>query len=180
MTMMSDPSVRAAERPSLAHFDAGAGALHVVSDPHHLVPRSRRTRVWGIYAVIGVAAVVVALRLLASLLAVPLDTVAGGAAPTWMVEVTTSGAKAGTALVYGSEVGMQLVQIPAGDGDASDARVVPARLAKGELHLVSLSLTSLRVYASAPHGVEPMSFFVTSHIITAFQTRRGTGVRTGW
>ena len=97
-----------------------------------------------------------------------------------MVEVTTASAAPGTALVYGREVGFHLVQVPAGDGATSDRRVVPARLAKGELHIVSLGFHSLRVFAAAPKGAPPMTFSATSPIITAYQTPRATGVRTGW
>ena len=109
-----------------------------------------------------------------------LPAVVAGAAPTWMIHVTTTGSSAGTALVYGREVGVQFLQIPAGTGSSNNSRVVPARLAKGELHLVSLSLTSLHVEANGPPGSGVISMTATSPIITAFQGKDGTGVRFGW
>lgn len=124
-----------------------------------------------------VLSVLVVLRLVASELAIPLEPLGGGAAPTWMIEVTTTGAKPTTALVYGRDVGVQLIQLPARVGASSTARVVPARLAQGDVHLISLGLTSLRVHASSPQGAQRMSFAATSPMVTVFQTKERTGVR---
>jgi hypothetical protein len=130
--------------------------------------------------VLAVVTVALGLRGLAALAAAPLDPVTGGAAPTWMIEVSTTTAAPTTAVLYGRDVGIQLVRVPAGRGNGAEARLVPARLAKGEVHLVSLGLTPLHVHASAPQGAQPMTFDATSPIITAFQQPRAIGVRVGW
>lgn len=185
MFAASDPRVKAAQRSRVPALEASSGAVPAVhatngSPVPPSAPRPRRRRVLGVYALLAAAALAVTLRLLGSALATPLEQPVVGAAPAWMVEVTTTSARPTTALVYGDEVGFQLVQIPAGTGAASGARIVPARLAKGELHIVSLGLRTLRVQASAPNGAEPMSFSATSPIVTAFQSSKGTGVRVGW
>ena len=96
------------------------------------------------------------------------------------MEVTTNGNKPGIALAYGPEVGIQPLRIPAAQSGVSAARVVPARLAQGELHLVTLSLNSLRVHAPGVPGSGVVKFSATAPIITAFQTSRASGVRAGW
>ena len=190
MSFVSYPGLRAAalSDPLLWRAaNAGAasvGSAPVIDDRHlphpHPHPRSRRARAM-VYAMLAISSVAVGLGLLASSIALPLESAApGGPAPTWMVEVTTTTTSSGTALIYGREVGFHLVQVPAGKGVTSDARVVPARLAKGELHLVSLGFSSLRVNAASPKGAQQMTFSATSPIITAFQTSEATGVRTGW
>ncbi len=180
MGTVSDPRVEAMERPGIPRFSSGAGPLPASLDAVHPAARSHRQGAFGVYGALSVVTVLVALRLLASALAIPLEVPAARAAPTWMVEVSTTGAKPGTALVYGDEVGFQLLQIPAGDGVTSTARIVPARLARGDLHLISLSFTSLRVRASGPPGSGVKAFSATSPIITAYQSSAATGVRTGW
>lgn len=180
MSMVSDPRIETSERPIRPLLGANEGSLPAFVDKSAPPERSRRPRAMVLYGLLSIVTAVVAVRMLASALAIPLETPATGAAPRWMVRVTTTGAKHGTALVYGEEVGFQLLQIPAGGGGTSDARIVPARLAKGELHLISLSFTSLRVSASGPPGSGVNALSAQSPIITAFQSPDGTGVRTGW
>ncbi|MBL0937646.1 MAG: hypothetical protein IBJ03_02065 [Gemmatimonadaceae bacterium] len=77
-------------------------------------------------------------------------------------------------------MGIQLLRIPAGNGAAGEARMVPARLAQGELHLVTLSLNALRVRAPGAPGSGVVEFKAMGPIITAYQTPQASGVRTGW
>lgn len=178
MSTVSDPNVGAAARLEIPFVIGDVMPSPLLRAPALPVARPLHERVWA-YVTVGLVAVAVAARFMASMLAIPLDTPGGAAAPTWLVEVTTNNAETGTALVYGREVGLQFVQVPPGEGSTSNARLVPARLAKGELHLLSLGLSSLRVHTSAPRGASPMTFGATSHIISASQTKTKTGVR-GW
>ena len=50
-----------------------------------------------------------------------------------------------TALIYGDEVGVQLVRVSAASEGRSAPRLIPARLAKGEIHILSLNLPRFRV-----------------------------------
>lgn len=177
---MSDPSLRAAERPHSQGFDAAhQAALSAVRSPAS-ISALRRVHRWWIYSALTGVSALLGLRLLASVVAAPLDVPANGAAPAWQVEVTTNGSRPGVALAYGREVGIQLLRIPAGSGSASDARVVPARLARGELHLVTLSLTSLRVHAPGVPGSGVVALSAQAPMVTVFQKSSATGVRIGW
>lgn len=185
MQFQSDPQLKSAPRFEIPLLDVNGGALSTVDkSPAGVSSRAtnsgRKSRVWAAYALLSVAAVAVALRVLASALAEPLESVTAGAAPTWMIEMTTTSAHASTAVVYGREVGFQLVRVPAATDGASRARLVPARLAKGEVHFFSLGLTSLHVQSSAPSGAAPMSFTADAPIITVYQHKDATGVRVGW
>ncbi len=180
MTMISDPSVRAAQRPAWSGFDAVEGTSPTTRHSPTAMAEARRVHRWWIYGSLSVISTLLALRLLASALAAPLETVGVGAAPAWQVEVTTNGNRPGIALAYGHEVGIQLLRIPAGESGTSEARVVPARLAQGELHLITLSLNSLRVHAPGAPGSGVVQFSATSPIITAYQNSKAAGVRTGW
>jgi hypothetical protein len=180
MTLVSDPSVRAANRRAWNGHAASEGELPVPHDSPRALASARRVHRWWIYGTLMVASTLVGLRLLASVLASPLDTVNASAAPAWQVEVTTTGPKPGIALAYGPEVGIQLLRIPAGDNKTSEARVVPARLAQGELHNMTLSFNSLRISAPGPPGSGVVQLHATSPIITVSQTTTGTGIRTGW
>jgi hypothetical protein len=176
----SDPALPVAQRRAAqAWTEANAAAFAVAPNPHQTVARSLRQRVLA-YSALAVGTSLAGLRLIASVLAQPLDSVDAASAPAWMVEVTTTSALPGTALVFGREVGFQLVQVPAGDGAKSNLRVVPARLARGELHLLSLGLSSLRVHTVSPPGTPKMSFAARARVITLYQKRDITGVRAGW
>jgi hypothetical protein len=174
LSVISDPQLRAAPR-----FALPSEGEAVALPPRTPIARSLRSRIWA-YATVGVFAAAVTLRLVASMLAVPLDAPGAVAAPTWFVEVTTNNSTPGTALVYGREVGLQFVQLPAGDGSPLSARIVPARLAKGELHMVSLGLSALRVSSAGPPGSGVANLTATGRIISAYQTKTETGVRAGW
>lgn len=179
MSVVSDPGLHVAPRLHGSPGDPGSRPpVREVGAPP--APRSSRSRI-AVYVTLTAATIALGLRGLATLLAIPLEPPpVGGIAPTWMIEVTTTSATPTTALLYGRDVGVQLVRVPARRGSADEPRLVPARLAKGELHLISLGLASLHVHASAPQGAQPMKFDATSPIITAFHHPRAIGVRTGW
>lgn len=179
MSVVSDPGLRATSRLQGSQFDQAPGANPLVRDVElrSMAPSPRR-RV-AVYATLAIASVALVLRVIASLVALPLETPPlNGVGPTWMVEVTTTSATPTTALLYGRDIGVQLVCVPARGTD--EPRLVPARLAKGELHLISLGLASLHVHASSPRGAQPMTFDATSPVITAYHHPRAIGVRTGW
>ena len=132
------------------------------------------------YGTLAVVTTVVSLSTLASVLATPLDSPGSTPAPTWLVEMTTTGDRPVTALVYGREAGIHLVRVPAATAVSSVARIIPARLAKGELHMFSLGLSTLRVRTSSPGRPPHSGFMAESRVITAFQSASGTGVRTWW
>jgi hypothetical protein len=178
--MASDPSVGAAQRPASGGFDAPERALLITLDSTAAMAAARRVHRWWIYGTLAIASTLLCLRVLASVLAAPLASVGQGAAPAWQVEVTTNGSKPGIALAYGREAGIQLLRIPAGERSASEARVVPARLAQGELHLITLSFNSLRVHSPGAPGSGVVQFSATSPIVTAFHNSKAAGVRTGW
>lgn len=180
MSLVSDPDLRAAPHTHSSFSELRRGAPPVrYTTPQAPSPRPVRTRI-AVYSALAVATIALTLRLVASFLATPLERVPATLAPTWLVEVTTTSDAPTTALLYGPDVGVQLVRVPGDGGTASDARVVPARLAHGKVHFISLGLTSLHVHARAPQNAYPMSFDAKAHIITAYQTSREIGVRTGW
>jgi hypothetical protein len=174
MTSTSDPAIGVREKAAWSYGPGTRADLAKVARPR---PPMQRILAYG--SLVAVTTVV-ALSTLASMLATPLDSPGSSPAPTWSVEMTTTGDRAVTALVYGREAGIHLVRVPAATAASSVARVIPARLAKGELHMVSLGLSTLRVRTASPAAVPRMSFMAESRVITAFQSRAGTGVRTWW
>jgi hypothetical protein len=184
MSLVSDPSLRAASR-EYDHrvFDAARGAIartDTASDTARDTARARRGRSRLLFGAMFVVSALLALRGLASVLAEPLDVGGAAAAPTWQVEVSTNSTAAGIVLAYGPEVGVQLLRIPARDASATEPRVIPARLARGELHLITLSPHSLHVEAPGAPGTGVVRLSASAPIITVFQTPTMSGVRTGW
>lgn len=180
MSTVSDPSLQAAQQSTWSGLEGAESFLPVTVDSPKAMAAVRRGQRWWVYGTLVVVSTLVGLRLLASILAAPLDTVGAGAAPAWQVEVTTNGDMPGVALAFGREVGFQLLRIPAGDGSTSEARVIPARLAQGELHLITLSFNSLRMLSPGAPGSGVVQMSATSPVITAFQNSKEAGVRTGW
>lgn len=180
MNLASDPAVRSA--PKLREmFDqrplGGPLAKHVSPAPP--APRPARTRI-AVYAALTVVTVALTLRVVASLLATPLERMPAALSPTWLVELSTTNASPTTALLYGPDVGVQLVRVPGNVETAADARVVPARLARGEVHFISLGLARLQIRARSPQPTQRMAFVADGRIITAYQSTREIGVRSGW
>jgi len=130
------------------------------------------------YGAIIATVVVLAVTTVASFFATPLTT-PGAPVPVWTIEMTSATDQPVTALVYGPEAGLHLFRVP-GASDVTHPRTVPARLGQGELHAMSLGWSPLRLRASAPRGVRPMSWSSTSRTATAFQNADGIGVRTSW
>lgn len=139
-------------------------------------PRSRAKRVLA-YAAVTVGIVAVALSYITSRIATPLASTSGS--PTWNVEVTTTGSRPVTVIAYGREAGFHVVRVPA-DGSGDPARVIPARIADAELHLLSLGLSGLKVRTMSPEGTPRTVLDASSWTVTIFQTATHMGVRTGW
>jgi hypothetical protein len=176
MNVTSDPFIhRVADAPSRPSLD---GRDRAPVRTRRGVPQERPivARVMAKSLVLGAAALL-ALRIMGGWLAEPLAPIAGVAA-TWNVEVTSSASSSMLAFAYSEESGLHLLRIP-GDGSA-EPRVIPARLARGELHLVSLGLGQLQVHAKGPPGSGVLSFDARSRTVTAFEHPKSTGVRTGW
>ena len=175
---ISDPSLRSASRSR--HTSWFADIIHAplarrpVAAP---VPRPARQRL-AAYALLAVGSLGITLYSLATLFASPLSTSSAGSV-AWSVEVTATGDRPVSVLAYGREVGLHLVRVPsANSGDP--ARVIPARLADAELHLISLGWSPLSVRTSAPPGQPAMSLSAQSRTVTVFQAPDRTGVRNGW
>lgn len=180
MSLVSDPSLRSASRSQSARFAEARDAASLVRDARRaaVVPPARAR--WSVIALLTCATTLLGLRLLATALAAPLDAPSTVDAPAWMVELTTTGTRSTTALVYGPDVGLQFLRVPAAQSAVTTPRLVPARLARGEVHFVSLGLASPHIRSRAPAGADPMAFEAVAPILTAFQSDRFTGVRTGW
>ena len=181
MTVNSDPNIERV-RDHAQHQrtnSADRAFVQIITAEHELVAvRAFRWRLAGVAVLcVGLA---VAVSLMVWSISSPLAVSPAGAAPAWSVEITAAGAEPITALVYGEEAGLHLVRVPAANAPGADARTISARLAKGELHMISLGRASLRARANAPSGAAPMAWSAEGHIITAFQNPQGTGVRTSW
>jgi hypothetical protein len=102
------------------------------------------------------------------------------AGASWNVELTSTGAKPVTALVFGREAGVHLVRIPDASATPEERRRVPARLAAGDVYMVSLGWSQLDVHTSSPKGTAPMTFGAQARFVRLFKDTRGTGIRTSW
>ena len=180
MSLASDPSLRAASRDSDRRLFAAARAVVTASETAKETARARRGRSQFVFGSLLVVSALLALRVLASVLAEPLEVVGAAAAPAWQVQVSTNSNSPGIVLAYGPEVGVQLLRIPARGARGIDTRVIPARLARGELHLLTLSLNSLYVEAPGAPSTGVVRLSASSPIITVFQSPTMSGVRTGW
>ena len=180
MSLVSDPSLRAASREYERRLDAASRAAVTAPKTPKETARARRSRSRFVFGSLLVVSALLSLRVLASVLAQPLEVVGSASAPTWQVEVSTNSNSPGIVLAYGPEVGVQLLRIPARGARGTDTRVIPARLARGELHLITLSLNSLHVEAPGAPGTGVVRLSASSPIITVFQSPRTSGVRTGW
>ncbi|GAB1343173.1 hypothetical protein MASR1M101_23000 [Gemmatimonas sp.] len=180
MGLVSDPNLRAASRETDGRLLAATRAAVTTSETPKETAHARRGRSRFAYGSLFVVSVLLALRVLASLLAEPLEGVGAADAPTWQVQVSTNSSSPGIVLAYGPEVGVQLLRVPSREASVTDPRVIPARLARGELHLITLSLNSLHVDAPGAPGTGVVRLSASSPIITVFQSPNMSGVRTGW
>lgn len=101
-------------------------------------------------------------------------------AATWNVELSSAGAHPVTALVFGKEAGVHLVSIPGTDATPEERRRIPARLAAGNVYMVSLGRSDLHVHTASPPGTPPMAFAAQARFVQLFKSKGGTGIRTSW
>ncbi len=179
MSLTSDPELKRIDPLFEWQRSAGIrGAARVNRDRHLPTPRSRIQRAVAFGAIVLTSAVI-AMSVVASYFASALSTIPIAAAPAWSVELSSSSSHSVLALAYGPEAGLHVIRVPAADA-VEEPRVIAARLAKGELHMISLGWSSIRARSSAPSGERAMSWSAESRSITAFQHKDGTGVRTSW
>jgi hypothetical protein len=187
--LRSDPELDAVHQPRRDPF-AGAAASPLVRRSNGIVETPdteardggavrRRSRIKRVLAYVAVTLAIVAAGFVyvAGRIATPLATTSG--APSWNVEVTTRGAEPITVIAYGREAGFHVVRVPA-DGSGDPARVIPARIADAELHLISLGWSGLKVRTMSPEGAPRVVLDASSRSVTIYQTPTQTGVRTGW
>ena len=180
MSMISDPELQAAPRRASYAFDAGNRTPLVRADS----PAALRAKRSGVRSVLyGVLAGVTAftgLQFVASAFADPLVLPTSAAAPAWQVEITTTSSSSGLALAYGREVGVQFLRIPPRGAKGDDARVIPARLARGELHIVTLRPSFIHVEAPGAPGSGVVRMSANGAVVTLFQSPKLTGIRSGF
>lgn len=118
-----------------------------------------------------------ALRAIGGWLAEPL-TVPVANAPSWDVELTSRSTSSTLALAYSSETGVHLLRVP-GRG-SNGPRVIPARLARGDLHLISLGMSGLHVAAAGPPNTGVVRITADAPVVTVYQHDDASGIRAGW
>ena len=174
MSTTSDPVAPAMPRPqTVSRRLARAFALGAVPSAR----RTNRGRVALLARPLGwVVSVCAAALVIANLLASPMPVPAG--APTWNVALTAAGATPVAAVVYGRDIGLQLVLVPAAGADGREARLIPARLAHGDVHFVSLGWSPLTVRTTSPVGVQAMPLAARARSVTLYQRVGWTAIRT--
>jgi hypothetical protein len=181
MSVTSDPFIEAVRTPGHDEWQQHQSHPLVDTMPPAVVQTARARRGWQYLSIVAaLAAVVYAASRVLAVFAAPLTTVSAADAPAWMIELSATGDRPVTALIYGDEVGLQVVRVPAASEGKGAPRLIPARLAKGEIHIVALNLATLHAQASAPKGAPAMAWTATGPVITAFQKKDATGVRIGW
>lgn len=181
MNVVSDPSLRSvsskARGANAPWTDARERNALVGNDATALPaprPTVQRLLARGV-VVAGVA--LLGLRAIGGWLAEPLTEFVPNA-PTWNVELTSRSTSSVLAFAYSRESGMHLLRVP---GRGSQApRVIPAKLASGELHLVSLSFSGLHVSADGPPDSGVLKLSADARVITVYQDPGSSGVRAGW
>ena len=179
MSLTSDPELKSVDQSFEWQRFAGIRRAALVNREQHLPTPRSRIQVALAYSAIVFTSAVIAMSVVASYFASPLSTIPIAAAPAWSVELSSSSSHSVLALADGPEAGLQVLRVPAVDA-VEEPRVIPARLAKGELHMISLGWSSIRARSSAPSDERAMSWSAESRAITAFQHKDGTGVRTSW
>ena len=178
MTTISDPQLRRVERELFETGLPGMERRHVERQSGRSPVRRHPFLRAAAYTAVSVAAVIVTLSAIATLLSAPLSG-PEASSPSWSVELSSAGHRPVTVLAYGREAGIHLLRVPPASSP-DQRRVVSARLAAGELHLLSLGLSSLRVRTSAPPGSGLIELGAEGRTVTIFQSQAGTGVRAGW
>ena len=108
------------------------------------------------------------------------NTPIAGASPEWNIELSASGTEPVRALVFGEEAGIHLVSIPATGASIEDRRRVAARLAQGDVYLMSLGRSPLQVRTSGPPGVRGVTLSADARFVKLFQRPDRIGITTGW
>lgn len=101
-------------------------------------------------------------------------------APEWNVELSSAGSAPVIALVYGQEAGVHVVRIPGSEAAAGERRRIAARLARGDVYMVSLGARGLQVHTQGPPGSNVVSMSATARFVKLSERAEGTGIRTGW
>ena len=172
-----DPFAPAAASPLVRRSTAIGQTPDTAARDGGAVRRRSRTKRALAYVAVTLAIVAAGFLYVASRIATPLASTSGS--PTWNVEVTTTGSRPVTVIAYGREAGFHVVRVPA-DGSGDPARVIPARIADAELHLLSLGWSGLKVRTMSPEGTPRTVLDASSRSVTIFQTPSQMGVRTGW
>lgn len=182
MGVASDPFLQRVKSRTTARARAPWQDAHeraaLMRDDAAALPTPRPTwqRVFARGVVIaGVA--LLALRAIGGWLAEPL-TVPVANAPTWNVEMTSRSTSSTLALAYSRETGVHLLRVP-GRG-SNEPRVIPARLARGELHMISLGLPGLHVQAAGAPNSGVLMIGADARMITMYQHKDASGIRPGW
>jgi hypothetical protein len=140
-------------------------------------PRPLGARIVARALVIG-AAGLLALRAIGGWITEPLAP-ASAAAPTWSEEVSNISSSSILAFAYSRESGAHLRRVP-GRNAEQHRRVIPAKIAAGDLHLLSLGWGQLDVRGRGPRGSQLKAYSATARTVTVFDHPDGTGVRTAW
>ena len=98
----------------------------------------------------------------------------------WKIELSANADRSVRALVFGEEAGIHLVRIPGADASVEERRTVAARLARGDVYLVSLGLPSLHVRTKGPPGSGVIEMSAKAPFVKLTQRPEATGIRTGW
>jgi hypothetical protein len=149
------------------------GALATQS--RRAIARARRRR----WTLVG-SSVLLSVALIAGALWTRGSTAATSSAAQWDLQLASGGAQPVTALVFGQEAGIHLVQVPASGGSAELRRSIPVRLGQGNVYMVSLGRDRLEISAASPRGAVPMRFAAEGRFVKLVHTSGATGVRTGW
>lgn len=180
MTVTSDPFLRPADpRPVREPWSIPEARRPLVGRARADLPTPRPigARILAQALVLG-AAGLLALRAIGGWIAEPLAP-ASAAAPTWSVEVSSTSASSILAFAYSRESGAHLLRVP---GRAADQhrRVIPAKIAAGDLHVISLGWGQLDVRGRGPRGSPLKSYSATARSVTVFDHPDRAGVRTVW
>lgn len=179
MTVSSDPFVRRVDSPPYPEpWSPPEARQPLVASAGPILPaqRSFGARLLARTLVIG-AAGLLTLRTIGGWIAEPLAPTS--AVPTWNVEVSSTSSGSVLAFAYSRESGAHLLRVP-GRSAELDRRILPAKIAAGDLRILSLGWGHLNVRGKGPRGSRLNSYSAEARAITVFDNSDGIGVRTGW
>lgn len=99
---------------------------------------------------------------------------------SWNVELSSTGSNPVTALVFGREAGLHLVEVPGANGSLEERRRIPARIGAGNVYMVSLGWSPLNVHTVSPPGTPFMAFSAQARFVQLYASPNETGIRTSW